>query len=370
MILDVKEYMKLLIGAEQQVADVFEDMAQDFQELKKIQNYSNTKEDLQLYYDTDFKYLKKLIDGFQKLSVPTKELHEFCTNELFDIAELLKVDFSEIKDSESARIVLEKNDFLSSATKDSIFSVLEINDKLRISFHQIKAILANSMSITFLEYKLEKQLKLEKPTFTTSEILKMIKTSEIELKRFERSWYELVNLNRHNYEFQFEQHSSKELKEYLELQKEKLANYYFYGRYREILLVNDGLDDFAFKSDIFKIKEILDVILNNAAEELSVKSNIEESENVQITEKKINFSITLSKENNTFLIRIKDNGRGIPDTTLIFKPYYTTKKAEGGSGIGLSAALKITKALGGSVIVNTMITKGSTFYIEMPIEKN
>jgi len=47
-------------------------------------------------------------------------------------------------------------------------------------------------------------------------------------------------------------------------------------------------------------------------------------------------------ENNSFLIEIIDNGLGIKyEKNELVKPYFTTRKKSGGSGLGLSIVEKI-----------------------------
>jgi signal transduction histidine kinase len=65
-------------------------------------------------------------------------------------------------------------------------------------------------------------------------------------------------------------------------------------------------------------------------------------------------------------IRIKDCGTGISPEHLekIFNLYFTTK--EGGSGLGLSLALRAIDLHGGSVDVDSMVGSGTTFKIQLP----
>ena len=66
-------------------------------------------------------------------------------------------------------------------------------------------------------------------------------------------------------------------------------------------------------------------------------------------------------------ITIEDSGPGIDEETLsnIFVPFYTTK--EGGSGIGLPLSKQLIRAHGGNIRVNSVVGKGTTFEITIPI---
>ena len=68
-------------------------------------------------------------------------------------------------------------------------------------------------------------------------------------------------------------------------------------------------------------------------------------------------------------ICVKDNGNGIPDEIKdkIFQPFFTTKPAGQGTGLGLSLSYDIiTKGHGGKLKVETRPAKGTEFIIELP----
>ena len=69
-------------------------------------------------------------------------------------------------------------------------------------------------------------------------------------------------------------------------------------------------------------------------------------------------------------VAIKDNGSGIPKDKLkhIFEPFYTTKAKGKGTGLGLSISYGIMQRLGGTILVESEPFKGTTFFIEVPVE--
>ena len=72
---------------------------------------------------------------------------------------------------------------------------------------------------------------------------------------------------------------------------------------------------------------------------------------------------------NNVEIRIIDNGPGIPDNIRekIFQPFFTTKPAGQGTGLGLSMSYDIiTKGHGGSIEINSQAGEGSEFIILLP----
>ncbi|MEZ5083261.1 MAG: ATP-binding protein [Bacteroidales bacterium] len=67
-------------------------------------------------------------------------------------------------------------------------------------------------------------------------------------------------------------------------------------------------------------------------------------------------------------IQIYDNGPGIPDEIKdkVFQPFFTTKPAGQGTGLGLSMSYDIIKAHGGEIKVNTKENDGTVFTIQLP----
>ena len=74
-------------------------------------------------------------------------------------------------------------------------------------------------------------------------------------------------------------------------------------------------------------------------------------------------------EEDEIVIKIQDNGSGMPDSVKakIFQPFFTTKPTGEGTGLGLSLAYDIiTKAHGGTLEVETKEGVGTTFIIKLP----
>jgi len=68
-------------------------------------------------------------------------------------------------------------------------------------------------------------------------------------------------------------------------------------------------------------------------------------------------------------IAISDTGAGISpdDLRSIFEPFYTTKGRGKGTGLGLAICRELTKSLGGSIEVESVPGKGSTFTVRLPL---
>jgi len=79
--------------------------------------------------------------------------------------------------------------------------------------------------------------------------------------------------------------------------------------------------------------------------------------------------VSTKKINDKIEILVKDNGNGIPHKVFdkIFQPFFTTKPAGQGTGLGLSLAYDIIKAHGGEIKVETKEGEGTVFVVQLPV---
>jgi signal transduction histidine kinase len=65
---------------------------------------------------------------------------------------------------------------------------------------------------------------------------------------------------------------------------------------------------------------------------------------------------------------VRDTGPGIPPEVLpkIFQPYFTTKSARQGTGLGLNIVQRLIKEAKGALHVQTRLGQGTTFTIYLP----
>ena len=79
-------------------------------------------------------------------------------------------------------------------------------------------------------------------------------------------------------------------------------------------------------------------------------------------------SVITRKLNGRVEILVKDNGNGIPQKLIgkIFQPFFTTKPAGEGTGLGLSLSYDIIKAHGGEIKVETKEGEFTEFLIQLP----
>lgn len=77
--------------------------------------------------------------------------------------------------------------------------------------------------------------------------------------------------------------------------------------------------------------------------------------------------VKIYQQDHSVIIEVKDNGAGIPEAIQerIFEPKFTTKNS--GMGLGLAMIKNIVESYSGSIYFETMIDKGTTFYVKLPI---
>jgi signal transduction histidine kinase len=111
--------------------------------------------------------------------------------------------------------------------------------------------------------------------------------------------------------------------------------------------------------DKFKIQQSLINIIGNA---------------IKYTPENGKVNIDLYSEQNKFIIKIKDNGIGIPEDELpfIFDRFYRVDKARarksGGTGLGLSITQQLIALHQGEISVESEVNKGTTIYIVLPLK--
>ncbi|NCC51806.1 MAG: PAS domain S-box protein [Spartobacteria bacterium] len=77
--------------------------------------------------------------------------------------------------------------------------------------------------------------------------------------------------------------------------------------------------------------------------------------------------ISACEQDDQALIRVEDNGAGIPEEVMphIFTPFYTTKEVGKGTGLGLSVSLQIIKSFNGTLNATSSLGHGVTMSITL-----
>ena len=119
--------------------------------------------------------------------------------------------------------------------------------------------------------------------------------------------------------------------------------------------LSDGIPDLLVDPD--QIQQVFINIILNAAEAMTKGGSL-------------TIRNALSQDGTSVVVSFADTGPGIPDAMRekIFDPFYTTK--EHGTGLGLSISYGIVEQHGGEISVDSIVGKGSTFTIDLPIATN
>ncbi|MBC7885463.1 MAG: HAMP domain-containing histidine kinase [Saprospiraceae bacterium] len=127
-------------------------------------------------------------------------------------------------------------------------------------------------------------------------------------------------------------------------------------RKRDDMEINmiEPIDDLYVFADKNHLVRILNNLLKNAIQ------SIPESRRGKI-------EIELSRNGNNAIIRISDNGTGIPDQMKdkVFTPNFTTKSS--GTGLGLAISANMIESFNGKIYFETKVDKGTDFYISIPL---
>jgi two-component system NtrC family sensor kinase len=124
------------------------------------------------------------------------------------------------------------------------------------------------------------------------------------------------------------------------------------------IIKNYGADVPDLITDAHQLQQVLLNILNNAVDAI-------------VGPGKIVITTSYVKTKNEIHITIADTGKGMSQDQIsrIFHPFYTTKRVGKGTGLGLSVSYGIVKNLGGKILVESSLGKGSSFTLIFPAER-
>jgi len=146
--------------------------------------------------------------------------------------------------------------------------------------------------------------------------------------------------------------------------KEAVNSMMEYARSKEVMLsFETDLDSLEVSIDPRRLKQVLFNLISNG-----VKFSKKDSKEKYV-------KVSLSRENDGFLIVVEDNGVGIPEDKKdkIFEKFYRVDSSltyeVSGTGLGLTITKEIVELHGGRIWVESEVGKGSKFFVWIPIEK-
>ncbi|WP_404399422.1 PAS domain S-box protein [Idiomarina seosinensis] len=88
----------------------------------------------------------------------------------------------------------------------------------------------------------------------------------------------------------------------------------------------------------------------------------------QLNDKQLQLNPDL-KHGSYMLLKVSDNGHGIPEKDLehIFEPFFSRRSDNSGTGLGLSMVFGFVKQSGGHITVSSEVNKGTTFTLYLPL---
>jgi two-component system, sporulation sensor kinase E len=81
--------------------------------------------------------------------------------------------------------------------------------------------------------------------------------------------------------------------------------------------------------------------------------------------------LSLAREGSHVCLGVSDTGHGMPEDirSKIFEPFFTTKDFGKGTGLGLTVVKGIIEEHGGTITVESVVDKGTTFWIRLPLDR-
>lgn len=80
--------------------------------------------------------------------------------------------------------------------------------------------------------------------------------------------------------------------------------------------------------------------------------------------------LSLDREDSHVRLGVSDTGQGMPEEirSKVFDPFFTTKDFGKGTGLGLTVVKGIIEEHGGTIEVESVVDKGTTFWIRLPLD--
>lgn len=105
-----------------------------------------------------------------------------------------------------------------------------------------------------------------------------------------------------------------------------------------------------------------------AIEQIILNLLINAIEAIEHDHGRVDISTQFKRSDGCVLLMVSDNGRGIDPSISdkVFDPFFTSKQAQGGIGMGLSISYSLVKAHQGEIEFNSEVGQGTSFTIRFP----
>lgn len=135
-----------------------------------------------------------------------------------------------------------------------------------------------------------------------------------------------------------------------------------------LLSINLAQDLWGVKADSGTIDQLIMNLVLNAKDAMPEGGHIIVRTENKMVKSVPDVNIKTLKPGKFIRISIADDGSGMDDKTVkrIFEPFYTTKKAGKGTGLGLAVVYSVVNKHGGIIDVESTLGKGTTFHIYLP----
>ena len=126
---------------------------------------------------------------------------------------------------------------------------------------------------------------------------------------------------------------------------------------KRLRFVRNCDDDIRVRADRDKVDQILVNLMTNA---------------IKFTDPDGEIAIECERQGALVALRVRDTGRGIPNEKLsaIFEPFVQIARSAGapseGVGLGLAISRDLSRAMGGDIVVESAVGKGSVFTLTLP----
>jgi hypothetical protein len=364
-----KEYVQNYNEKKEHINLILNDIESSLDVLLKVKNIK-TLDECEEFIVLNKSIFENIENDISKIIENLNLLQNFCYDDIKNILPFIP-EFKSLDDNQ-AFLKAKNIDYLIECIKNdkepniyekvNLLEIAEFNKKVRYFIHTTMAIVENPSAFV-IQKKLEKNIKEKQFIHQPMNLFMEVNSLMSEVYRIRRlldQYHVLSNSSYGNWDSQFIE--IKQIIDYLKIYKNRFEGFYFN---ENIYFIDIYIDDSTIQLDLKlnipldKVKEIIDVLLHNAADELVSKELA-----LGKFDKKINCII--KESDNEIIISIEDNGRGFEDSNLL-KPFSTTKNARfHNQGIGLDIANTNCMILSGKLEIENKENSGALFRLIFP----